>query len=109
MFEKINAFVQKHKTKAAVAVGIATATMGSVAPVAFAEDQELGIITDPVATVDLWSTLTGGVSTFFSGILTPVASFCTSNGICLMFLTATFIKLGVSVLKRSIGAFGRGR
>lgn len=109
MMEKITGFVQKHKTKAAVAVGTAAAAMGSMAPVAFAEDQTAGIVTNPVQTVDMWTSITGGVSTFVNGILMPVASFCTSNGICLMFLTATFIKLGVSVLKRSINAFGRGR
>lgn len=110
MLEKVKGFVQEHKTKAAVAVGSAAVSMGAMAPVAFASDnQQAGIITDPVQTADMWASITGGVGTFVNGILIPVASFCTSNGICLMFLTATFIKLGVGVLKRSISAFGRGR
>lgn len=109
MLEKIKGFVQKHKTKAMLAVGSAAASAAALAPVAFAENQEAGIITNPVGTVDMWTTITSGASTFINGILIPVASFCTSNGICLLFLTATFIKLGVGVLKRSIGAFGRGR
>ena len=109
MLEKIKGFVQKHKTKAIVAVGSASTAMAAMAPVAFADDQQAGIVTNPVGTLDMWASITGGVGTFVNGILMPVASFCTSNGICLMFLTATFIKLGVGVLKRSISAFGRGR
>lgn len=109
MFEKFKGFVQKNKTKAAVAFGSAAASMGAMAPVAFAENQEAGIITNPVQTADMWATLTGGVSTFINGILLPVASFCTSNGICLAFLTVTFVGLGVRILRRSISAFGRGR
>lgn len=109
MFEKFKGFVQKHRTKAMVAVGSASAAMGAVAPVAFAEDQQAGIIPNPTQTIDMWATLTGGVSTFISGILIPVASFCTSNGICLAFLTVTFVGLGVRILRRTVSAFGRGR
>lgn len=110
MFDKVKGFIQKHKTKAAVAVGSAAAGMGMIAPVAFAEENlEAGVITNPVQTADMWSTITGGVGTFVTGVLMPVASFCTTNGICLLFLTVTLVKLGISVLRRSIGAFGRGR
>lgn len=109
MFEKIKGFVQKHKTKVMVSAGSAMAVASSVAPVAFAEDQQAGIITNPVGTADMWATLTTGVGTFINGILLPVASFCTSNGICLAFLTVTFVGLGVRILRRSINAFGRGR
>lgn len=111
MFDKIKGFIQAHKAKAAVAASTVLAVPALTSVTAFAADDNLeaGIITNPVQTVDLWTTLTGGVSTFFNGILVPVASFCTTNGICLMFLTVTFIKLGVGVLKKTISAFGRGR
>ena len=110
MLEKVKSVWQKHKTKAMVAVGSAAATMGSVAPVAFASDnQQAGIITNPVGTADMWATLGTGAVTFITGILLPVANFCTSNGICLAFLTVTFVGLGIRILRRAIGAFGRGR
>ncbi len=109
MFEKFKGFVRKHKAKVMVSVGSAMAAAGSVAPVAFADDQQAGIITNPTQTIDMWATITAGVGTFLNGILLPVASFCTSNGICLAFLTVTFVGLGVRILRRSISAFGRGR
>lgn len=110
MFEKVKGFVQKHKTKAAVAVGSAAASMVMLAPVAFAEDNlEAGIITSPIQTADMWTTLTSGGTTFINGFLVPVSTFCSSSPIVLLLLTATLIKLAVGVLKRAIGAFGRGR
>lgn len=109
MFEIVKGFIQAHKAKAAVAASTVLTVPVLTSVTAFADDQQAGIITNPVQTVDMWSTITGGVSTFFNGILVPVTSFCTTNGICLLFLTVTFIKLGVGVLKKTISAFGRGR
>ena len=58
---------------------------------------------------NMWTTITSGVGSFITGVLTPVANFCTSNEICLAFLGVTFAGLGVRILRRTIGAFGRGR
>lgn len=110
MFEKVKTFVQEHKTKAMLSVGTAAVSTVPMTLIASAEDTALdGVITNPAQTIDMWATISGGVTTFISGILLPVANFCTSNGICLAFLTVTFISLGVRILKKSIGAFGRGR
>lgn len=59
--------------------------------------------------VGMWSTITSGVGSFIEGVLTPVTTVCTTNTIALAFLSATFVGLGVRVLRRVIGAFGRGR
>lgn len=71
-----------------------------------------GDITPPAVVeggADMWETITNGVSSFVSGVLTPVTTVCTTNPIALAFLSATFVSLGVRVLRRVIGAFGRGR
>ena len=110
MFEKVKTFVQKNKTKAMLSVGTAAASTVPMTLIASADDTVLdGVITNPGQTIDMWATISGGVTTFISGILLPVANFCTSNGICLAFLTVTFISLGVRILRKSISAFGRGR
>ena len=109
MIENLKAFVQKHKTKSMLAVSVAAASTVPMTLAAAADDTNLdGVITNPGQTIDMWATITGGVTTFISGILVPVANFCTSNGICLAFLTVTFVSLGVRILRKSIGAFGRG-
>lgn len=57
----------------------------------------------------MWETITSGVSSFITGVLTPVTEFCSTNSIVLALLSATFITLGVRIVRRVIGAFGRGR
>lgn len=57
----------------------------------------------------MWETITNGVSSFTTGVLAPVTDVCTSNPIALAFLSVTFAGLGVRILRRVIGAFGRGR
>lgn len=57
----------------------------------------------------MWETITTGVGSFISGVLTPVSEFCTKSEVALAFLTVTFVGFGVRVLRRTIGAFGRGR
>ncbi len=110
MIEKVKEFIRGHKTKTMLSVGAAAASSVPMTLSAYAEDTNLdGIITNPGQTIDMWATITGGVTTFISGILVPVANFCTSNGICLAFLTVTFVSLGVRILRKSISAFGRGR
>lgn len=50
----------------------------------------------------------GGADNFL-GLVTKVGNTCVNNEICVMFLTCTFVGLGVRLLRRVIGAFGRGR
>ena len=57
----------------------------------------------------MWETIGDGAGSFIKNVLTPVGTFCTSNEICLAFLSVTFVGLGVRLLRRAIGAFGRGR
>lgn len=72
-----------------------------------------GDITQPALPTEgggtMWDTITSGVGSFVSGVLTPVANFCTQSEVPLAFLSVTFVCLGVRVLRRTIGAFGRGR
>lgn len=58
---------------------------------------------------NMWTTITSGVGSFITGVLKPVADFCTESEIALAFLAVTFAGLGVRILRRTIGAFGRGR
>lgn len=57
----------------------------------------------------MWDTISDGAAEFISGVLTPVTTVCTTNPIALAFLSVTFVTLGVRILRRVIGAFGRGR
>ena len=59
--------------------------------------------------VNMWEKITSGVSSFISGVVTPVASEVSQNEIALAFLAVTFTTLGVRMLRRIISAFGRGR
>ena len=45
----------------------------------------------------------------FLDLVGNVGSTCMNNEICLAFLSITFISLAVRMLRRVIGAFGRGR
>lgn len=60
-------------------------------------------------TSSMWSTITTGAGEFITGIVSPVLNVCASNAIVLLFLSVTFISRGVSVIRKMIGAFGRGR
>lgn len=57
----------------------------------------------------MWSTLTSGAGEFITGVVKPVLDTCSESEICLAFLTVTFVGLGVRMVRRVIGAFGRGR
>lgn len=50
----------------------------------------------------------GGADNFLS-LVTKVGDTCVNNEICVLFLTASFVGLGVRLLRKVIGAFGRGR
>lgn len=48
-------------------------------------------------------------STDFLTLVGNIGNTCADNEICVAFLTVTFIGLGVRLLRKVIGAFGRGR
>lgn len=48
-------------------------------------------------------------STDFLTLVSNIGNTCANNEICVAFLTFTFIGLGVRLLRKVIGAFGRGR
>lgn len=45
----------------------------------------------------------------FLSLVSKVGNTCADNEICVLFLTATFVGLGVRLLRKVVGAFGRGR
>lgn len=113
---KIKDFLARAGTKGKIAVssGVALATATLPGVTAYASAGIGGDITPPALTEgggssDMWETIGNGASSFVTNVLTPVGTFCTSNEICLAFLSVTFVGLGVRLLRRAIGAFGRGR
>lgn len=114
---KIKDFLARAGTKGKIAVssGFALAAAALPSVTAFAEAAGTGgDITPPALTggggsSTMWETIGNGASSFVTNVLTPVGTFCTSNEICLAFLSVTFVGLGVRMLRRAIGAFGRGR
>ena len=64
---------------------------------------------DTVTNAEMWDTITGGVGSFVSGFLEPIATFCTQSEVPLAFLSVTFLSLAVRMLRKTIRAFGRGR
>lgn len=64
--------------------------------------------TPPVESVNIIGTAVE-YSDDFLGLVTKIGDTCANNEICLAFLTVTFMKIAVSLLRRIIGAFGRGR
>lgn len=57
----------------------------------------------------MWEKLTSGVGSFITGIFTPVMEVCSTSEIALAFLSISFFFLGVRGVRKTIGAFGRGR
>lgn len=115
---KIKGFLARAGTKGKIAVssGVALATAALPSVTAFAEGEAAGTggdIHQPALPGggggSMWETIGNGASSFVTNVLTPVGTFCTSNEICLAFLSVTFVGLGVRILRRAIGAFGRGR
>ena len=51
----------------------------------------------------------GNVGSVVTDVVSPVLTFCSTNTICLAFLSVTFCKLGARLVGRIISAFGRGR
>ncbi len=63
----------------------------------------------PINMEAIWTSITSVVGKFIEGVLTPVATFVTSNPISLIFLGVSFIGIGIRYMKRVTYAFGRGR
>ncbi len=59
--------------------------------------------------VSMWKTITSGVGDFITGVFTPVMNAVASSEIALAFLSVSFFFLAVRGVRRTIGAFGRGR
>lgn len=114
---KIKGFLARAGTKGKIAVSscVALATVALPSVTAFAEGAAGtgGDIHQPALPGggggSMWETIGNGANSFITNVLTPVGTFCTSNEICLAFLSVTFVGLGVRMLRRAIGAFGRGR
>lgn len=107
---KFKGFLARAGTKGKIAVSSAVAlgTAALPAVTAFAEDGgQLELPSGGGAS--MWETIGSGAGSFITNVLTPVGTFCTSNEICLAFLSVKFVGLGVLLLRRAIGAFGRGR
>lgn len=66
-------------------------------------------VTLPEGGNSMWKTIGEGVGSFISNVVTPVGTMCANNEICLAFLSVSFVFLGIRALRKSIGAFGRGR
>lgn len=57
----------------------------------------------------MWKTITDGVGSFITGVFTPVLGVVADSEIALAFLSVSFFFLGIRGVRRTIGAFGRGR
>lgn len=112
---KIKGFLARAGTKGKIAVSSAFALGAAALPAvtAFADDTIPGggmlVVPEEGGTSSMWETIGNGVGSFVTNVLTPVGTFCASNEICLAFLSVTFVGLGVRMIRRVIGAFGRGR
>ena len=57
----------------------------------------------------MWKTITTGVGDFITGVFKPVMDVVAESEIALAFLSVSFFFLAVRGVRRTIGAFGRGR
>lgn len=55
------------------------------------------------------SVIGDGAGSFISGVLIPIGEYCVNSEICLSFCAVIFVFLGSRILRRSVGAFVRGR
>ena len=46
---------------------------------------------------------------FLTGVVSPLFAFASTNLVVLALLSVTFVKFGTQILRRVVGAFGRGR
>lgn len=45
----------------------------------------------------------------FLKLINKIGDVCVNNEVCVLFLTATFVCIGVHLLRKVVRAFGRGR
>lgn len=45
----------------------------------------------------------------FLNLINKIGDMCINNEICVLFLTASFVGIGVHLLRKVVRAFGRGR
>lgn len=45
----------------------------------------------------------------FLKLINKIGDVCVNNEVCVLFLTATFVGIGVHLLRKVVRAFGRGR
>lgn len=45
----------------------------------------------------------------FLELVNKIGNACVNNEVCVLFLTATFVGIGVHLLRKVVRAFGRGR
>lgn len=45
----------------------------------------------------------------FLKLINKIGDVCVNNEVCVLFLTATFVSIGVHLLRKVVRAFGRGR
>lgn len=57
----------------------------------------------------MWQTITEGVGKFITGVFTPVLNVVADSEISLAFLSVSFFFLAIRGVRRTVGAFGRGR
>lgn len=57
----------------------------------------------------MWKTITSGVGDFITGVFTPVMNAVAESEIALAFLSVSFFFLAIRGVRRTVGAFGRGR
>lgn len=57
----------------------------------------------------MWSAITTGGKSFLTDLVVPIMDVCTTNALCLMFVSVTFVKLGTKMIRRIVGALGKGR
>lgn len=108
---KIKGFLARAGTKGKIAISSVVVLGAASLPAVTAFADEGDQLELPVGGGEssMWETIGNGVGSFVTNVLTPVGTFCTSNEICLAFLSVTFVGLGVRMIRRVIGAFGRGR
>lgn len=63
---------------------------------------------DTLDGIVIWYSITKGAADFLDGIVVPVLNLLAANPIILLFLSVTFVSLGIGNIKRIIGSFGRG-
>lgn len=78
-------------------------------PIFFAAEAGGDQIMLPEGGGSMWSTITSGVGSFITGVFTPVLNVVADSEIALAFLSVSFFFLGIRGVRRTIGAFGRGR